>query len=137
MFATKIGENTTSILSPAFHDKFILQHIKITIQKNEFTSHKHYLFWYYLLLKSRENSYKPSILQFFFTLSEKKRLTNLQNWQLQKPFDVHVIVTTCFDNWKTWFFINRYPEALFNHHVLVLFETSDLKEARFLYLYLQ
>ena len=28
--------------------------------------------------------------------------------------------------------VYRYPEAIFNHHVLELFETKDLKEVRIL-----
>ena len=45
------------------------------------------------------------------------------------------MIFTPYDNWKTLFFIKiyRYPEVLFNGHVLAFFEASDLKEVRILF----
>ena len=59
---------------------------------------------------------------------------------------LYVIVTTCFDkmffiscdNWKTLFYKSLLISwGLFNCHVLALFEASDLKEVRILFLSLQ
>ena len=73
--ATKIGENTTNILNYFFQNKFALCHIKPNIYKSKtkFASHKQYLL---SLLHSR-NSKKTDVYYTFFTVSEKKQLTNL------------------------------------------------------------
>ena len=77
MSATKIGENTTTVT--IFHEKCTLWHITLTIyiHKNKFTSHKKYSFglsFSGIPKKSRTDQ----VYIKFFTLFEKKRLTNLQ-----------------------------------------------------------
>ena len=73
----------------------------------------------------------------FVTLSEKKRLTNLQQLQLQNNFfsSVYVIGTTNFDKSFLFHVITFYkklslPRGSFYRDVVVFFETSDLKEIR-------
>ena len=72
----------------------------------------------------QHRSYRTSLTPF-----QKPFLQRVYSWC--KLFR-KIIFVPC-DNWKTMLFIKvyRYPEILFNRHVLVLFETSDLKKSYF------
>ena len=62
MSATKIGENTTNILTTIFQTKFTLWQIKLNICMSEikFTSHQQYLFGCLFFPVSKETTHKPS-----------------------------------------------------------------------------
>ena len=87
--ATKIGESTNSIFEYYFAWKiYTLAHQTIFIQKSKFTSHKQYslgLTFSRIPKKIIQTKYTTS----FFTLSEKKRLTNFQNKQQQITFSIY------------------------------------------------
>ena len=77
VFATKIGENTTTILNCNFSKYISFWHIKLSTYRKTSLLLINSIHLIYLLRKSKEESYRPTIRQ-FFTLSEKKRLLNLQ-----------------------------------------------------------
>ena len=103
--------------------------------------------WSSFLWKSKEDSCRLKYITSFFALSKTINTQTVKSIAATKNLfsSVYVISTTCFDkyflipcgNWKTLFLIkdDRYPEDLLNCHVLVFFETSNLKEYVF-YFYL-
>ena len=91
--------------------------------------------WSSLLWKSREDYYRPKLFTSFFTLSETNRHTNCQKYgSCKKPFLqclcywhnlLRLILFFPCGNWKTFLIKDdRYPEVLFNPHILVFFGTS-------------
>ena len=72
--------------------------LNIYIWKTTFTSHKQYLFGSFLSRNAKKTHTDTKYTAIFLTLSEKKRLANLQMQQLQKSFSqVFVSATACFD----------------------------------------
>ena len=83
----KYGKTQPALWTAIFHNKFTFWHIRLNtyIKKNAFTSYKQYLFGLLFPQKSKMTRTDQSTL-YFFTLPEKKRLTNLWKKQLQKRF---------------------------------------------------
>ena len=87
------------------------------MKKTNFTSQKQYLFGLLFFRNAKETHTDQSILQYFYSLSEKKELTNFQKKQLQKAFspvcmlsvqlDSMNVFTGC-DKWKTLFFTKMF-----------------------------
>ena len=78
---------------------------------------------------------RPKYTSSFITLSEKKRFTNLQMWDLQKYFSPVCILLVKFFLTNV---LNVFPKLVtlkffFNHHVLAVFEISVLKAVRILH----
>ena len=133
-----------SRLTVLFHDKFTL------CTSNYFRKEKQIYFlqtvfiWSSFLWKSEEDSHRPKYTTSVFLClkrndSQTFKKSNCKKHFLQcvfywnnslRYFSFHVIAG------KHGFFfkVSRYPESLFNRHVLAFFETSDLKEVCILFI---
>ena len=98
---------------------FFTEHLQEIASRNSKTIHTAKVYYKFFYSAWKETTQIPS------------KLATAKN-----PFSsVYNIVTTCFDK---WFFIlcdnwHRYPEVLYNRHVLALFEARDSKEVRTLF----
>ena len=144
MSATKIGGNTTAILNCYFKinlhfgtSDYISTYGKLNLLPINS------IFWSSLLEKCKDWCRQKYTTSFPYPVLKEVSHKPLKIAAAKKSFpSVFIINTTCFDEGFSFHVINansiftqsyRYPEAWFNRHVAVFFQTNFWEEVRILY----